>query len=280
MAPGELGDVDQTVDATQVDERTEVDDAGDDALEVHALGELGQDLCALGLAALFEDDAAGKHDVVAVAIHLDDASLEGGVDVGGEILHAAQVDQRCRQKATQADVEDKTALDDLDDLALDVLAVVELLLDADPGALVLGTLLGEDETTVLVLLLEHEGLDLVAQADDLGRIDIAADGKLAHGNDALGLEADVKQDLVAVELHDGASDQVAFVKRIDGAIDEGVHLLVGDLGCIDDGRILDYAQEDPFLRGPRISRGERFLLGANRNITVRPIPHATIYCTP
>ena len=95
-----------------------------------------------------------------------------------------------------------------------------------------------------------------------------------------GLETDVKQDLVAVELHDGTSDQVAFVKRIDGAIDEGVHLLVGDLGCIDDGRILDYAQEDPFLRGPRISRGERFLLGANRNITVRPIPHATIYCTP
>ena len=41
MAPGELGDVDQAVDAAQVDEGTEVNDAGDDALEVHALGELG-----------------------------------------------------------------------------------------------------------------------------------------------------------------------------------------------------------------------------------------------
>ncbi len=85
------------------------------------------------------------------------------VPMYGEILDAAQVDERSRQEATQADVEDQAALDDLDDLAVDVLAGVELLLDAVPGTLVLGALLGEDETTVLVLLLENQSLDLIAQ---------------------------------------------------------------------------------------------------------------------
>ena len=178
------------------------------------------------------------------------------MDVGGKILHAAKVHERCRKEATQADVENETALDDLDDLALDVLASRELLLDGNPCTLVLGALLGEDQAAILVFFLKHESLDFVAHLHDLARIDIATDGKLTHGNDTFGLEPDVKQNLIAVKLDNGAGDQIAFVKWINGAIDQGIHLLIGDFGCIDDVRILDFAQEDPFrLRGPRISRG-------------------------
>ena len=43
----------------------------------------------------------------------------------------------------------------------DVLAGVELLFDLGPRALVLSTLLGQDQTAVLVLLLENQGLDLI-----------------------------------------------------------------------------------------------------------------------
>ena len=50
---------------------------------------------------------------------------------------------------------------------------------AVPGALVLGTLLGEDETALLVLLLENQSLDLVVHGDDVSRVDILADGELA-----------------------------------------------------------------------------------------------------
>ncbi len=81
MVPGELGDVDQAVDAAQVNEGTEVNDGGNGALEAHALDELGQDLGALVLAALLEDNATGEDDVVAVAIHLDDAGLDAGAHV-------------------------------------------------------------------------------------------------------------------------------------------------------------------------------------------------------
>ena len=150
-------------------------------------------------------------------------------EVGCEVLDAAKVDERCRQEAAQADVEDETALDDLDDLALDVLAGVELLFDLGPGALVLGALLGEDEAAVLVLLLEDQGLDLVADGDDVGGIDVLADGQLAGRDDAFGLVADVEQDLVALDLDDGPADEVALVEVGHRPVDEGMHLFVGVL---------------------------------------------------
>ena len=252
VVPRELGDVDEAVDAAQIHEGAEVHDGGNGALETHTALELGEDLGALGLAGLLEDNAAGEHDVVAVAIHLDDAGLDGGAEVGGEILHAAKVNEGGRQEAAEADVEDKTALDDLDNLALDVLAGVELLLDAVPGTLVLGALLGENQTTVLVLLLEHERLDGVAQRHEVGGVGILADGELADGNDALGLEADVDEDLVALDLHNGAVNQVALIEIGDGVVDEVVHLLGIDVVEGEDGRVLNLTQRwTPFeLRGP------------------------------
>ena len=178
------------------------------------------------------------------SISMTRASMRGA-QVGVEILDAAQVDEGGGQEAAQADVEDKAALDDLDDLALDVLAGVELLLDAVPSALVLGTLLGEDQTAVLVLLLENEGLDGVAQVHDVSGVGVLADGQLADGNNALRLEADVKQDLIALNLDNGTRDKIALVEIGNGTVDEVVHLLVGDVVEREDGRVLKFAQNGP-----------------------------------
>ena len=47
-------------------------------------------------------------------------------------------------------------------------------------------------------------------------------------------------------------DDIALVKRVDGAVDQLVELLIGrNVGHVDDGRILDFAQEVPFLWDPR-----------------------------
>ncbi len=162
------------------------------------------------------------------------------------------VDEGGGQEAAQADVEDKAALDDLDDLALDVLAGLELGLDGIPGALVLGALLGENQTALLVLLLENQGLDLVAQVDELGRVDVLADGELAARDDALTLEADVQQNLIVLDLDDGAGHKIALVEGSNGAVDELVHLLVGHFIQRKDGRVLNLTQRwTPFeQRGP------------------------------
>jgi hypothetical protein len=129
------------------------------------------------------------------------------------------------QEAAQADVEDQTALDDLDHRAGDDAVLLLDLLDRAPGALVLRALLGQDEATLLVLLLEDEGLDRVADLDDLVGVDVVLDAQLARGDDALGLVADVEQDLVAVDLDDGAFDDVAVVEVLDGLVDGGEEVL-------------------------------------------------------
>ncbi len=138
---------------------------------------------------------------------------------GLEVAHTAQVDERRGQEAAQADVEDQATLDHLDDRALDDPVLLLDLLDRAPGSLVLRALLGQDEATVLVLLLEDEGFEFIVERHDLVRVDVVADGELARGDDALGLEADVEQHFVAVDLHDPAGDDVAVVELDDGGVD-------------------------------------------------------------
>ena len=82
-----------------------------------------------------------------------------------------------------------------------------------------GALLGEDQATVLVLLLEHERLELVVDRDDVVRIDVVPDGQLPRRDHTLRLEPDVEQHLVAVDLDDAAGDDVAVVELDDGGVD-------------------------------------------------------------
>ena len=82
------------------------------------------------------------------------------------------LDQGGRQEATQADVDDKAALDGFDDGALDNAIGFLDLLDIAPGTLVLGALLGQDQTAFLVLLVTTRASTGVADLDDLVRIDV------------------------------------------------------------------------------------------------------------
>ena len=197
---------------------------------------LCEEVLALLLLRLLEVGAAGEHDVVAVLVELDDLRLQHPADVGLEVAHAAQLDEAGGQEAAQADVEDEAALDDLDDRALDDAVGVLDLLDRAPRPLVLRPLLRQDETTFLVLLLEDERLDVVAQRHDLVRVDVVADRQLARRDDAFGLVADVEQDLVLVDLHHRALHDLAVLDVDEGAVDRigerHAEIVCGDLAGV------------------------------------------------
>ena len=180
----------------------------------------------LGLG-LLEPCAAGQDHVVAVLVELDDLRFDLATDVGGEVADATHLDEGGGQEATQADVEDQAALDDLDDGAGDDAVLFLDLLDLAPRTLVLSALLGQEEAAFLVFLLEDEGLDLVAHGDDVAGVDVVLDGQLAREDDALGLVADVKEDLVVVDLDDSALDDVAIVEVLDGLVNSGEQVLAG-----------------------------------------------------
>ncbi len=169
VRPGELGDVDQAVDPVEVDERAEVDDVRDLAFDDETGLEPVEDLLADLLALLLEHRAAREHDVVARAVELDHLRLDLRAHVLVEVRDAADVDQRRRQEAAHAEVDDQAALDDLDDRALDGLAGLGCRFDAAPRLLEARALLGHDQAPVLILLRHDDRVDLLAEVDLVGR---------------------------------------------------------------------------------------------------------------
>ena len=143
-----------------------------------------------------------------------------------EVRHAADVDQRGGQEAAHAEVDDQAALDDLDDRALDRLAGLGGGFDAPPRLLEAGALLGHDQAAVLILLGHDDRVDLLAEVDLLVGIDRLADRQLVRGDDALGLVADVDEDLVLVDPHDVARDDLALLDRAERRVVVGDDLPV------------------------------------------------------
>src|SRR5690606_28150547 len=129
-APGQIGDVQQAVDATEVDERTVVGDVLDDTLDDGAFPEGGEQLFALFAHRLFEHGTTRDDDVVALAVELDDLELEFLALVGGGVLDRTHVDQRAGQEGADAvGHHGQAALDAAGDHALDERAFVERLLE-------------------------------------------------------------------------------------------------------------------------------------------------------
>src|SRR5581483_11489429 len=218
VRPRKLGDVDQAVHAVQVDEGAEVDDVRDLALDDVARLELVEDRLAHLLALVLQHRPPREDDVVAGAVELDHLRAQLLAEELVEVLDAANVDERRRQEAAHAEVEDQAALDDLDHLAVYRLAALGRLLDRLPGHLEAGALLGQDQPALGVLLGEHERVDLVPDPDLVRRVDRAPDRELGDGDDALGLVADVDQDLVLVDPHDLAVDDLPLVDRGEGGV--------------------------------------------------------------
>src|SRR6185437_7125436 len=84
--PGHLGDVQQTVDSTQVDERAVVGDAADDTLADITLFERPERIGAALLALLLRGLAVRKDDLAAVAIDFDDLQRDALSDELVQVL--------------------------------------------------------------------------------------------------------------------------------------------------------------------------------------------------
>ena len=250
VLPGELRDVDQTVHAAQVHEGTEVDHAGHDALADLARTEVVEELLPLLLLGLFQPCTAGQHHVVAVLVQLDDLGVDGGADEGLQVTDAAQVGERCGQEAPQADVHDEATLDDLDDGSGDDPVALLDLLDPAPGTLVLGTLLGKDQTTVLVLALQHNGFDALTEGHDLAGIHAVADRQLTRRDHTLRLVADIEEYLVLVDPDDRALYELAVLDvdhggRVGLLQGQRTEVILGDRA----GDVLAILVERPHWRG-------------------------------
>ena len=118
-APGHIGDVKQAIHAIEIDERAEIgevlDRAVDPVADLHAF----EEFLALLAALLLDQFAAAEDDVLSVVVDLDDLEIVGVADELLQILRRNDVDLRGRQKCFDADVHHQAAFDDGLHLAFD-----------------------------------------------------------------------------------------------------------------------------------------------------------------
>ena len=214
-APGDVGDVQQAVDAAEVDERAVVGDVLHRAFDHLAFGEVGDDLVALLGAALFEHGAARHDDVAAAAIHLEDLERLRHVHQRRDVAHRADVDLAARQEGHGAvEVDGEAALDLVEDDAFDLLVLLEGLLELDPALFAARLVARDDRFAERVLDPLEIDLDFVA---DARRRVAAVIGEFLQRDATLGLQTDVDQRHILFDGDDAALDDRTF-ERLVGAI--------------------------------------------------------------
>ncbi len=188
-APGNVGDMQQTIDAAEIDERTVIGDVLDHAVEDLAFLEVGDQLRTGLRTALFQNRTTRHHDVAARAVHLQDLEGLRRADQRGDVAHRADIDLAARQEGHGArEIDGEAALDTAEDHAGHALVGGEALLEQRPGFLAAGLLTAELRFAVLVFHPLEIDFDDVADLD-LGRL--AGDGEFLEGDAAFGLKTNV-----------------------------------------------------------------------------------------
>ena len=140
-APGQVGNVQQAIDTTEVDECAVIGDVLDNTLDGGAFLEVLEELFAIFVSGSFENCTAGHNDVITLTIKLDDLEFHGLAFVRRGVLDRTHVDQRTRQECTDAVGHDgETALDLAGNRTGDQGVVVQGLFQEVPGSDALGAI--------------------------------------------------------------------------------------------------------------------------------------------
>src|SRR5687767_2387630 len=215
-SPGHVGDVQEAVDATEIDERSEVGDVLHDTFAHLVLLELLHQLLALAGTLRLENHAARDDNVAAALVQLDDLELVLLTEELVDVRHAPQRDLRAGEECVDAhEVDDHTTLDLLDERAFHRLIVLVRETDALPHAHEVRFLLRENDGAFLVFQMLEKNLDLVTGLE-VGQV-----LEFFTGNGALGFEADVEDHHVVTDFEYTALHDLALFDRGERAV---VHL--------------------------------------------------------
>ena len=206
-APGEVGDVQQAIDAAKVHERAVVRDVLDHTLDHRAFAQGLEQGVAIAEGRGFEHRAAGHHHVVALAVELDDLELHLLAFEGGGVLDRPDVDQRAGQEGTDAiDHDRQAALDLAADDARDQGVLLQRLVEIEPRSEALGLFARKLGRAVAVFDGVDRNLDEIADAHfEL----TAVVAELVDRNQALGLESGIHHHDVAFDGDNFRGDHLA-----------------------------------------------------------------------
>ena len=195
--PGDVGHMEQAVDAAEIHEGAVVGNVLDHALENLSLGEVGNQLRAFLGAGFLQHRAAGDDDVPAGAVHLENLEWLRAAHQRSHVPDRADIHLAAGQERDGAGkVDGKPALDPAEDDAFYPCVVFEGFLEDVPRFLAAGLLAAQDNDAVPALEPLHEYVDAVARHD--GRRG-AGFGKFLDRDRSFGLQPHVDEDEIVLD---------------------------------------------------------------------------------
>ncbi len=220
-AEGHLGDVEQSIDAAEIDEGAVVHDVADDAAADLPFGEFLEQLAFGFFLFAFQDVSAADDEVAAFAAELDDLGLDALADELGEVGVEVEIDLAGGHEGAHAfDVDFQAAFVGAGDRAFDDLADFE----AVPG----------DVGGRGAFAQEHEhALARVEAVDDefVFLADFGLGLELGHGDQALALAAEIDDGIIRCDGEDSAAAELAATLARSGGRGGllGVEIVEGEL---------------------------------------------------
>src|SRR5215469_1938522 len=209
-APGDVGDMQEPVNAPEIDERPVVGDVLDDPVDDLALFEVLHQLLTLLGPGFLEHRAPRHHDVAAPAIHLEDLERLRDIHERRDVADRTDVDLAARQEGDGAvEVDRKAALDLVEDHALDFFVPLER--PFQPAPTLLAARLVARQHRLAERVLDPLQIDLDCVPD----LEIAVppgSGKFPERHPPLGLEPDIDDRKVLLDADDGALDHCTFLE--------------------------------------------------------------------
>src|SRR5438105_1364551 len=204
--PGDIGHVQEPVDAAEIDEGAVIGDVLHHAVDHLPFCEVGDDLIALLGAGFLEHGAAGDDDIAPATVHFQDLEGLRRLHQRRYVADRADIDLTARQKRYGAvEIDGEAALDLVEDDAFDLFLFLEGLFELDPAFLAPRLVARNDRLAERVLDPLKINLDLVAD----GELAFAPGPlKFLERNAAFGLQT---------EIDDGD----LFRQRDDAPLDNG-----------------------------------------------------------
>src|SRR4051812_11029002 len=140
--PTHVGNMQQTIDAVQIDEGAEIRDVLHGALPDIARRHFGKELLAALGPFLFDQLSARKNDILAFLVDFDDLEIVSVADILRQVLWRAHVDLGGWEESFYPDINEQTAFNHCLDLAGDRAAFIANGQDSFPIFLKLGFFLG------------------------------------------------------------------------------------------------------------------------------------------
>ena len=208
-SPRHVGDVQQTVDAAEVDERTVVGKVLDQALDLGAFGQALEQRIAFGAGLGLDHRAAADHHVVALAVDLDDFEFKRLAFEVARVAHRTHVHQRARQKRANAlQVDGKTALDLVADDPCDGVAGLAGRLEFVPCLGPFGLLAGQAGLAIAIFDRVERDVHLVSNSNFELTTGIP---ELLCGDHPLGLQTCVHNHRVCADCNDSPGNNAAWL---------------------------------------------------------------------